>query len=219
MVFQTGRGKQRPYELLFILFTGSYCNIALFLYHIVASLFGFYADKEETMSISRRAVRLTLSTTLAITALVALVPGSPASADQPYFQTFYENGTSTYQGGCAFDVIVHTEGTIRWMYHPNNGNPIVSIYHYDIRGTYTNALTGRFVSWAQDAVLKGYYQDGSLFIYLIGLEARINVPGQGRVVADVGRLILRYDHGSYDPNLVFEAGQWDNFSAVCSLLE
>src|SRR5205823_7833391 len=111
----------------------------------------------KTRSCTMAAVVLTLALTL--------VPSPAAWADQPQFFDFPVNYTAHIQGQCAFDVLEHGEGTVRWMYHPNNGNPIASIYHYDLRGTYTNAVTGTSLSWAEDVVLKGYYQDGSLIVF------------------------------------------------------
>jgi hypothetical protein len=168
---------------------------------------------------AKKTPRLVLTGVVTLVALVALLPGSPALADQPQFQSIPVDYAYTHQSECAFDVVEHGEGTIRWVYHPNSGNPVASVYHYDLRGTYTNVQTGSSVDWSEDTALKGYYQDGSLTLFFVGLAVRINVPGQGRVVADVGRLVLRYTQSNSDPEVIFEAGQWDGFSALCSALE
>jgi len=170
------------------------------------------------MSNARRAMRVALSMIVAVAALLTLAPSLPAFADQPQFFEFQEDFTYVHEGECAFNVIEHTEGITRMMYHPNNGNPFAALYHYELRGTYTNADTGQSISWSQDALLKGFYQDQSLIIFSIGLYARVTVPGQGMVAIDAGRLTIRLTPGApYE--VLFQAGRWDPFSAVCSALQ
>jgi hypothetical protein len=177
-------------------------------------------SRRNAMSGSSKILRRVLRLAAVVIGLTALVYPMPAFADPPYFFNYDLDSTHVYSGECSFDVVQHEESTLRGMYHPNSGNPYASNYHYRHHGSFTNAQTGISVLYSGSFSLRGYNQDGALTMVILGLYARINLPGQGMVIADVGNLTLRYPPGGSPPDILREAGQWDVlFPALCSALE
>jgi hypothetical protein len=61
--------------------------------------------------------------------------------------------------------------------------------------------------------------DGSATVAVIGLIARIVVPGEGLVGAETGRLVLVFEGpGDEEPDVLFKAGHDDVAAAICAAL-
>jgi hypothetical protein len=115
-------------------------------------------------------------------------------------------------------------GTIRLtLFLDKNGELVRDLISAHLHGSFTNVANGVSVSFvvAEQSSFKPD-PDGSAILVFNGLTGKVTLPGQGVVVADVGRLILFFeDENDVDPDVIFEAGRHDGapFPGLCSALE
>jgi hypothetical protein len=125
-------------------------------------------------------------------------------------------------GECdGFSVIEHVEGMVKVSAHfDKNGNFVMEIARFSLRHTYSNSETGAALSSPDVGIDKTVInQDGSGTVAVIGIVARIVVPGEGLVFAHLGKIVFDVNTG----DVLFEAGRHDDFAdlfpALCSALD
>ena len=153
--------------------------------------------------------------------LLTLTLYTPALAAKPEMITIPVDDTFVF-GECAgFLVIEHVEGAIKASFHTDqDGNPVMEIVRFRLRHTFSNSETGASLT-SQDVGIDQLTinQDGSGTVAVIGIVARIVVPGEGLVFAHLGRIVFDLETGE----LLFEAGRHDDFAnllpVLCSALD
>ncbi len=94
---------------------------------------------------------------------------------------------------CGFDILLHTEGTIRITDHyDGDGELVRSLVTYPgLTYTFINAATGESVtSVSPDPEHYTWNADGSFTIVVTGLVMHWVVPGEGVLGADAGVLVI-----------------------------
>jgi hypothetical protein len=147
-----------------------------------------------------------------VATVLALVLAPLAKAAGPVQTTTPWDRTRVIAAGpdtCSFAIQVHSTGTIHtWTYSDGTVKTILQNFHIE----WTNLATGKVAT----TPLGGpaiEYPDGTVVIN--GNNARFIAPGEGPVVADLGRTITTVE------GLVFAAGQHSEtlFPSVCAALE
>jgi hypothetical protein len=155
---------------------------------------------------------------VALAVLAVLVP--VAAADQPVTTLTQINRTFTFPAGpagCAFPILVHTEGTLRETLFSNGKDSTRAV---DFHITYTNPANGKTLS----TVLAGPFViepngDGTVTVTINGNDGHLTAPGSGSIFADVGKLV--YIASAADPftplAVVKSTGHQDpnQFPATC----
>jgi hypothetical protein len=165
------------------------------------------------------ALRLPL---LALLALLAL-PGA-AAAGKPTFETIPidESGPDEFlTEACGFPVEFGVAGTVKVSVREGRGGTVYEITRVRLTRSFTNAETGETVTTRDVGVDKvTIAADGSATVAVIGLIARIVVPGEGLVGAETGRLVLFFEGpGDEEPDVLFKAGHDDDVdAAICAAL-
>lgn len=156
-----------------------------------------------------------------LTVVLTLTLSTPALAAKPEMITIPVDDTLVF-GECAgFSVIEHVQGTVKVSLHSDqDGNPVMELIRFRLRHTYSNSETGAFLT-SQDVGIDKltFNQDGSGAVAVIGIVARIVVPGEGLVFAHLGRIVFDLETGE----VLFEAGRHDDFAnllpVLCSALD
>lgn len=153
--------------------------------------------------------------------LLTLTLYTPALAAKPDFITFHVDDTFVF-GDCAgFTVIEHVEGKIKVSTHfDKDGNFVMEIVRFSLRHTYSNSETGASLTSPDVGIDKiTVNQDGSGTVAVIGIVARIVVPGEGLVFAHLGRIVFDLNTGE----VLSVAGPHDDFAdllpVLCSALD
>jgi hypothetical protein len=158
--------------------------------------------------------------------LAAIVVAAPVSAGKPEIERvpiddlFVDEFLSEV---CGAEVTVHFTGHVIFrVFMDADGNPVRELHTFALGGTYESANgTVHVRDVGADRI--AFLQDGSLIQVVIGNVRSFNIPGQGRVYADVGRSTI---HITFDANgdptftLISEQGQHDDsdLDALCSVL-
>jgi hypothetical protein len=157
----------------------------------------------------------------------ALLLAAPVSAGKPVLERvpiddlFVDDFLSAE---CGAEITAHVTGHINFrVWLDDDGAPIRELNNYALSVHWTSehgSLGAKDVG--VDRVT--YQADGSIVNVIVGNVQSINIPGQGRVYADVGQKTL---HITFDENgevtgveLLGQAGQHegDQIAAVCSVL-
>ena len=156
-----------------------------------------------------------------------LLLAAPASAGKPVLERipvddlFVDDFLSAE---CGAIVTAHIGGHINFrIWLDADGNPVRELNNYALTATWTSEHGSLF---AKDVGVDRvtYQADGSIVNVIVGSVRSINVPGQGRVYADVGQTTL---HITFDENgevagveVLDQAGQHegDQVAALCSVL-
>ena len=156
---------------------------------------------------------------LLVVVSASLVAVSPATAVQPVVEFGpFPGFTDTLL--CGFPIETSFEGTVRTTTHVDQqGNPVRVIQTFpNITVTMTHG--DRAVSTKGPApVMIRFASDGSVeTIEIVGMSANITLPGQGRLLFDVGRIVL-----DADGNIISEPGLHQIFgtgdtSAFCAYM-
>ncbi len=169
----------------------------------------------------RRFVRI-----LGLGLLGAMLVGAPVNAAKPVMERvpiddlFVDEFLSE---ACGAEVTARFTGHITFrVFNDAAGNPVRELNNYAIGGSFTSENGSlRFRDVGVDRVT--YLADGSLIQVVIGNVRSINIPGQGRVYADVGQTTI---HITFDANgdpifeVISQHGQHegDELAALCSVL-
>jgi opacity protein-like surface antigen len=146
-----------------------------------------------------------------VAAVLALALAPLAQAAGPVQSTSPWDRTRVIPAGadsCAFAIQVHSSGTIHtWTYPDGTVKTILQNFHIE----WTNLETGKVATTplGGPAIV---YPDGTVVIN--GNDARFIAPGEGPVIADLGRTITTVE------GVVFSAGQHSEslFPDVCAAL-
>jgi hypothetical protein len=155
------------------------------------------------------------------TILLSLGLFTPALAAKPEIFTILVDDTFVIEGCDGFSVIERVQGRIKVSIHfDQDGNFVMQIARFSLRHTYTNSETGASLFSPDVGIDKTVInEDGSGTTAVIGIVARIVVPGEGTVFRHLGRIVFDINTGE----VVFEAGQHDDFAdllpALCSALD
>lgn len=154
-------------------------------------------------------------------AAVAVLAGSllgvvPADAAPPTTETVEYDDTFTDTEACDFDVEVSFAGTLLiTTFYDRAGEPVRLQIKGEDRGTATNPLNGKTASGRDNWLETVDLRTGTYTIR--GLYVRLNVPGHGVVLLDVG-----YAEFDGDGNLVQLSGPHQafvgDFAALCAAL-
>lgn len=147
-----------------------------------------------------------------VAAVLALVLAPLAHAAGPVQSTSPWDRTRVIPAGadtCPFAIQVHSSGTIHtWTYADGTVKTILQDFHIE----WTNLDTGKVATTplGGPAIV---YPDGTVVIN--GNNARFIAPGEGPVIADLGRTITTVE------GVVFAAGQHSEalFPDVCAALD
>lgn len=155
------------------------------------------------------------------TILLSLALFTPAFAAKPELITIPVDDTFV-AGECdGFLVIEHVQGKVKVSTHfDQNGNFVMEIARFSLRHTWSNSETGASLSSPDVGIDKVVInQDGSGTVAVIGIVARIVVPGEGSVFRHLGKIVFDVNTGE----VLFEAGQHDSFAdflpTLCSALD
>ena len=155
------------------------------------------------------------------TILLSLTLYTPAYAGKPVFTNITVDDTFV-AGECdGFSVIEHVQGRVKVSTHfDKNGNFVMEIARFSLHHTYTNSETGASLFSPDVGIDKIVInEDGSGTVAVIGIVARIVVPGEGPVFRHLGRIVFDINTGQ----AIFEAGQHDDFAdllpALCAALD
>lgn len=159
--------------------------------------------------------------------LVLAAMTTPALASPPVTTTEEFTVTdSTVVTNCAdlgttyaFAISENATGSVRsTTYVDAQGVPVRRQLHIKYRGAFTNSVTGYTVVSEPDSLnIMENLRDHTSTV--VGLGWSINVPGEGHVLVNAGRLVFDDTTGA----LIVEAGQHDfeagGFALLCRILE
>ena len=158
------------------------------------------------------AIRLTGCILASLATLLTLTPATtafagpirmPDKARPPKFESFHFDLDEVLVACDGFDVRVAGVEDVRVItFFDDGGNPVsVQIYDFAI-ATLTNSVTGVSARFAgQDQIFVDLLKGTESFV---GLVIRINIPGQGVLVVDAGKVTF-----DADGNVTFEGGPHD----------
>jgi hypothetical protein len=161
-------------------------------------------------------MRRTGRSILAIAAAVAsLVVAAPASAIAPKTERFWESGTSSWASCEGFDIIVNFEfAAMITEFYDQNGD-LVRVRGWS-RGTgeLVNTVTGKTETGSGPSIFFDDFRTETTSI--VGLQFHNNVPGQGIVALDAGRIVIDWA----TDEVIFEAGPHPGFDGIdwCAIL-
>lgn len=153
-------------------------------------------------------------------ATCVLALAASAIAAKPVIETVPVDETNVIN--CkGFEVNESVEGTIKIRSFFENGEIVREIVTFSLVHTFTNPDTGESVSSPDVGVdFVRIAEDGSVTVMIIGIVGRFTVPGEGLIVADIGRVVLFFE-GPEDeePDVLFDAGKHQDLTAaVCKAL-
>lgn len=156
-----------------------------------------------------------------LTVLISLTLVTSVFAATPDMVTITVDDTFVLGACDGFEVIEHVEGTIKVSTHfDQDGNFAMEIVRFSLRHTYSNSVTGTSLSTPDAGIDKVTLDDeGSGTVAVIGIVARIVVPGEGLVFAHLGRIVFDLNTGE----ALFVAGPHEDLGellpVLCSALD
>ena len=170
-----------------------------------------------------RGLRVALLATLA-----CLVLASPAAAGKPLMEKATLNDIGVLDEilteVCGFDVFLDATGHIIFrLFVDDEGEPIREVNNFGVHlRLFSEWGSIQLVDVGVDRIL--YNEDGSITQLIIGNVQSIQVPGQGRVYADVGltEVLVTFPDPEGDPvfELIRQAGQHsdNHLDVICAAL-
>lgn len=160
--------------------------------------------------------------------LASLLATSPAAAAKPVMEHlrirdigFHDEFLSE---ACGFDIWVDAIGVITFrVWLDTDENPIREVNNFGLRIRYFSE-SGSIRTQDVGADRVTYHADGSVTLTVIGNVQSIQIPGQGRVYSDVGRVSFHFTFPDPEGEPVVEvvsvAGQhWgDQLGIICDAL-
>jgi len=124
---------------------------------------------------------------------------------------------------CGFTIEGRTTGFVKvHVFFDKAGNSVGVINNFALKVTYTNPETGETLTTpvvGPDIIT--FQDDGSETVASIGIIARIVVPGEGLVAAQIGKIVFFFtDPEDEEPDVIFVAGPHDGniLAALCEAL-
>ena len=163
----------------------------------------------------RRLTLVPLTLLLSFTLVTSVFAAKPDIFTIPVDDTFM-------LGECdGFSVIEHVEGRVKISTHfDQDGNFTMEIIRFSLRHTYTNSVTGESLTSPDVGIDKVVvHEDGSGEVNVIGIVGRIVVPGEGVVLAHLGKIVFDLNTGE----VLFVGGPHDDLGellpVLCSALD
>ena len=180
--------------------------------------------KPQLRCLARTAVAI-LAMLLALTIGSHLVQGnaslSAAGSTGPDNFTVQVDDSMSFND-CGFTIESHVKGFIRVHdFLDEEGNLVREIANFNLKVTYTNPETGETLSSRSVGPdILTVNEDGSATVASIGIIARIVVPGEGLLVAQVGKIVFFFtDPEDEEPDVIFVAGPHEDLlAALCEAL-
>jgi hypothetical protein len=147
--------------------------------------------------------------------VVSLAVAASASATPPTTERFSDSGTAFWTSCDGFDIIVNFEFTAMVTeYYDQNGDLVRVRGFFRGTGELVNTETGKTLTGSSPSMFFDNYRTETTT--LVGLQFHNNVPGQGIVALDAGRIVIDWATGE----VIFEAGPHPGFEGIdwCALL-
>ena len=161
-------------------------------------------------------MRRKLGSILAIAVgVVSLAVAAPASAIAPQTERFSDSGTRFWASCEGFDIIVNFEVTAMITeFYDQNGDLVRVRGSFRGTGELVNTVTGKTETGSSPSVFFDNFRTETTSI--VGLGLHNNVPGQGIVALDAGRIVIDWA----TDEVIFEAGPHPDFDAIdwCAIL-
>jgi hypothetical protein len=159
---------------------------------------------------------------LATVAVCAGLGAAPAAAAKPdvFVLQLDETGWSRTSEDCGFDILVHVQGTIRFVdFVDGDGDLVRSLVTYpSLTYTFSNAETGTSVSSrSPDPEHYTWNADGSFTVQVTGLVMHFAIPGQG-TVGQAGRFVVTIDPEGGETGSEPVGLDEDYHAALCQIL-
>jgi hypothetical protein len=163
-----------------------------------------------------RTMRRRLRSIVAVAAgLASLAVAAPASASPPKTERFSQSGTSFWASCEGFDIIVNFEFTAMMTEFYDRNGDLVRVRGWS-RGTgeLVNTVTGKTETGSGPNIFFDDFRTETTSI--VGLQFHNNVPGQGAVALDAGRIVIDWA----TDEVIFEAGPHPGFEGIdwCAIL-
>jgi hypothetical protein len=152
---------------------------------------------------------------VAALAVVPLALAAPASAAPPTVETFHEEGTAPIASCDGFDIVVNfTVDIVERTFYDNTGEPIRIQVQIQGEGQLVNTVTGASNTGSGPIMLIVDLEAGTETT--VGLVFHNNVPGEGIVALQAGRVTI-----DEDGNVLFSAGPQPGFEGIdwCAILD
>ena len=133
---------------------------------------------------------------MVLTVLASLLVASPVAAAKPLIEHIPIRDVGIYDEflseACGVDVWLDALGVVSFrVWLDSDDNPIRELNTFGLRLTYySEAGSVRTVDVGADRAI--YHADGSVTLTVIGNVRSIQVPGEGRVFSDVGRVSFHF---------------------------
>jgi hypothetical protein len=152
---------------------------------------------------------------VAALAVVPLALAAPASATPPTVETFHEEGTQPFVSCDGFDIVVNfSVDIVERTFYDNTGEPIRIQIQVQGEGQLVNTVTRASNTGSGPIMVIVDLEAGTETT--VGLVFHNNVPGEGIVALQAGRVTV-----DEDGNVLFSAGPQPGFEGVdwCSILD
>jgi hypothetical protein len=161
-------------------------------------------------------MRRTHRSIVAVAAAVAsLAVAAPASAFPPKTERFSDSGTSLWASCEGFDIVVNFEFTATITEFYDQDGDLVRVRGWS-RGTgeLVNTVTGKTETGSSPSMFIDDFRTETTS--LVGLQFHNNVPGQGIVALDAGRIVIDWA----TDEVILEAGPHPGFEGIdwCAML-
>ena len=165
---------------------------------------------------------------MVLTVLASLLVTSPVAAAKPVMEHLQIRDIGLQDEflseACGFDVWVDAIGVITFrVWLDADDNPLREVNNFGVRLTYYSEWGSiRTVDVGADRAI--YHADGSVTLTVIGNVQSMQIPGQGRVYSDVGRVSFHFTfpdpEGDPVVEVLSEAGQHsgDQLDVICTAL-
>lgn len=165
---------------------------------------------------------------MVLTILASLLVTSPIAAAKPFTEHLQIRDVGLQDEflseACGFDVWVDAIGVITFrVWLDADENPLREVNNFGVRLRYYSEW-GSISTVDVGADRATYHPDGSVTLTVIGNVQSHQIPGQGRVYADVGRVSFHFTFPDPEEDPVVEvlsvAGQhWgDQLGIICDAL-
>jgi hypothetical protein len=120
---------------------------------------------------------------------------------------------------CGVDVSAHVTGhAVFRLFTDADGNPVRELNNYAIDVVWSS-VNGEIHAKDVGADRVTYLDDGGIVLVIIGNVQSFSAPGQGRVYADVGRVMIEFDAaGNLTVTPLGGQHDEDQLEAICGIL-
>jgi hypothetical protein len=164
---------------------------------------------------------------LVLSALACMLVAGPVSAAKPMIERIPINDIGILDefltDECGYDIWVDATGhvTFHWWTDAED-NTLREVNNYNVHLTFYSE-SGSISTRDIGADRVTYHDDGTFTVTIMGNVTSLQVPGQGRVYSDVGRLVLHFSfpdpEGPPVIDVLSAAGQHGEEGPVAALCE